>query len=240
MSRSNGVYVEEPIYDVFVAALTKHVEELRQGQDGRDIAFDIGAMANLAQRDIVQRHVDEALAAGARVTTGGKPTGVGTFFEPTVLVDVDHSMTCITEETFGPTIPVVKVADEDEAVRLANDSVYGLSATVWTGDKARGERIARQLDAGAVNVNDALANLFSFALPMGGWKQSGIGARWGGPAGVRKYCRQQAITVPRGPALKRELLWYPASRVRFRFFGSLMQALDGRGKRRFAGIFRDR
>ena len=171
------------MYDAFVAALTTKVEKLRQGEDGRDFRQDIGAMANIAQRDIVQRHVDEALAAGARATTGGKPTGIGTFFEPTVLVDVDQSMTCITEETFGPTIPVVKVADEDEAVRLANDSVYGLSATVWTGDRARGERVARQLDVGAVNINDALANLFSFALPMGGWKQSGIGARWAGLPG---------------------------------------------------------
>ncbi len=91
-------------------------------------------MATAAQRDIVQRHVDEAVAAGARVTTGGKPTGVGTFFQPTVLADVDQSMSCMTEETFGPTLPVVKVADEDEAIRLANDSRYGLSATVWTGD----------------------------------------------------------------------------------------------------------
>ena len=89
--------------------------------------FDVGAMATAAQRDIVQRHVDEAVAAGARVTTGGKPTGVGTFFQPTVLADVDQSMACVTEETFGPTMPVVKVADEDEAIRLANDSSYGLS-----------------------------------------------------------------------------------------------------------------
>ena len=112
-------------------------------------------MATAAQRDIVARHVDEAVAAGARVTTGGKPTGIGTFFQPTVLADVDHSMSCMTEETFGPTLPVVKVADEEEAIRLANDSVYGLSATVWTGDVERGERIARRLDAGAVNINDA-------------------------------------------------------------------------------------
>ena len=80
------------------------------------------------------------------MTVGGKPTGVGTFFQPTVLADVDHSMSCMTEETFGPTLPVVKVADEDEAIRLPNDSRYGLSATVWTGDPARGERVARRLE----------------------------------------------------------------------------------------------
>ena len=107
---------------------------------------------------------------------GGKPTGrTGTFFEPTVLADVDDSMSCMTEETFGPMLPVMKVADEAEAIRLANDSDYGLSATVWTADKKRGERVARQLDVGAVNINDAIANAFSLALPLGGWKQSGVG-----------------------------------------------------------------
>ncbi|MFI6361512.1 aldehyde dehydrogenase family protein [Nocardia sp. NPDC050630] len=226
------VYVEAPVYEEFVTSLTEQVRTLRQGHDGRGFGFDIGAMATEAQRDIVARHVEQAVAAGARVTVGGKATGVGTFFEPTVLVDVDHSMACISEETFGPTIPVLKVADEDEAVRLANDSVYGLSATVWTGDRKRGERVARRLEAGAVNINDAFANLFSFALPMGGWKDSGVGTRWGGAAGIRKYCRQQAITVPRGPAMKRELMWYPASRARVRVVAGLMRAFDGRGRRK--------
>ena len=126
------VYVEAPVYDEFVAKLTDKVGQLREGKDDRRYRFDVGAMATAAQRDIVARHIDEAVAAGARVTTGGKPTGIGTFFEPTVLVDVDASMSCMTEETFGPTIPVVKVADEDEAIQLANDSPYGLSGSVWT------------------------------------------------------------------------------------------------------------
>jgi acyl-CoA reductase-like NAD-dependent aldehyde dehydrogenase len=99
-------------------------------------------VATLAQRDIVQRHVDEAVAGGARVTTGGKATGLGTFFEPTVLADVDQSMSCMTEETFGPTLPVVKVSDEDEAIRLANTSNYGLAGSAWTRDTASGWRDA--------------------------------------------------------------------------------------------------
>ncbi|MCM6772581.1 aldehyde dehydrogenase family protein [Nocardia sp. CDC159] len=226
------VYVEAPVYDRFLALLTAEVRRLRHGRDGREFAFDIGALATRAQCEIVRRHVDDAVARGARILLGGKPTGVGTFFEPTILVDVDHTMSCLTEETFGPTLPVLKVADEDEAIRLANDSAYGLSATVWTGDRRRGERIARRLEVGAVNINDAFANLVNFAIPMGGWKQSGIGARWGGAAGIRKYCRQQAITVPRGPALKREPLWYPASRWRSRFVTTAMRAVDARGLRR--------
>ena len=163
---------------------------------------------------------------------GGKPTGTGTFFEPTVLVDVDHSMACMTAETFGPTIPVVKVADEKEAIRLANDSLYGLSATVWTGDKERGERVARKLDVGGVNINDVMSNGFALDLPMGGWKHSGVGTRLGGAAGIRKYCRVQAITSPRIPTQAKELLWYPASRRRARVAAGMLRASAARGVRR--------
>ncbi|MGH3712466.1 MAG: aldehyde dehydrogenase family protein [Micromonosporaceae bacterium] len=227
------VYVEAPVYDEFVSRLAAHVGSLRQGADDDSYAYDVGAMATEAQRDIVHRHVTEAVAAGARVLTGGAPTGQGTAYAPTVLVDVDHSMSCIREETFGPTIPVVKVADADEAVRLANDSEYGLSASVWTRDRRRGEAIARRLDVGAVNVNDAYANLFSYTLPHGGWKASGVGARFGGAYGIRKYCRQQAITVPRIPTLKSEPLWYPYSPGRGRLVSRLLRAIVGRGVRRF-------
>lgn len=231
------VYVEAPVYDEFVAKLTDNVRQLRQGQDGErnkdGYRYDVGAMATAAQRDIVERHVDDAVSKGAKALTGGKPSGVGTFFEPTVLADVDQSMACMQEETFGPTLPVVKVADEEEAIRLANDSRYGLSATVWTADKDRGERVARRLDVGAVNVNDAMSNIFSLALPMGGWKNSGVGSRYGGASGVLKYCRQQAITTPRMSTQTKELIWYPVSRRRIKIAFGMMRVVAGRGVRRF-------
>ncbi len=228
------VYVEAPIYDEFVARLTENVAKIQQGSESDSgFTYDTGAMATPAQRDLVEQHMAEAVAAGARVLTGGKPTGVGTFFQPTVLADVTPSMTCIAEETFGPTLPVVKVADEEEAIRLANDSKYGLSATVWTGDTARGERIARRLDAGAVNVNDAMTNVFCPSLPMGGWKESGIGYRGGGAAGLIKFCRQQAITAPRIPTQKSEMLWYTSPKKQSAFARAAMRAFAGRGKRRF-------
>jgi acyl-CoA reductase-like NAD-dependent aldehyde dehydrogenase len=227
------VYVEAPIYDEFVAKLTANVNKIQQGSEsGSDFTYDTGAMATAAQRDIVDRHVKEAVAAGAKVLTGGKPTGVGTFFQPTVLADVDASMSCIAEETFGPTLPVVKVADEEEAIRLANDSRYGLSATVWTGDTDRGERIARRLECGAVNINDALTNVFCPTLPMGGWKESGMGYRSGGANGLIKFCRQQAITAPRIPTQKSEMMWYSAPRKQAKFALAAMRAFAGSGWRK--------
>ena len=228
------VYVEAPVYDEFVAKLADNVRKLQQGSetDG-GFTYDLGAMATDAQVGIVQRHVDEAVAAGATVLTGGKPTGQGTFFPPTILTDVTHDMSCITEETFGPTLPVIKVADEEEAIRMANDSVFGLSATVWTGNTARGERVARRLECGAVNVNDALSNVFVFGVPMGGWKESGVGARAGGAYGILKFCRQQAITAPRLPTQKSEMLWYSASKKQAQFAVGAMRAFGAHGLRRF-------
>jgi len=227
------VYVEAPVYDEFIGKLAQNVRNVAQGQEDSGYKYDTGAMATAAQRDIVDRHVQEAVAAGARVLAGGKATGVGTFFQPTVLADVTPTMSCIAEETFGPTLPVVKVADEEEAIRLANDSKYGLSATVWTGDVERGERVARRLECGAVNINDALTNVFCPSLPMGGWKDSGIGYRAGGPSGLIKFCRQQAITAPRIPTQKSEMVWYSSSRRQGRIAMATMRAFAGKGVRRF-------
>ena len=226
------VFVEAPVYDQFVALLTEKVGRLREGKDDHRSRFDLGAMATEGQRDIVARHVDDAVASGARVTTGGKATGVGTFFEPTVLADVDPKMACMREETFGPTLPVMKVADEEEAIRLANDCSYGLSGSVWTRDVARGERVARRLETGSVNVNDALVATFSLGLPMGGWKNSGVGTRSGGAEGILKYCRAQSISTPRIPTQSRELLWYPYSRRKAGLILGVVRATSTKGLRR--------
>ena len=126
-----------------------------------------------------------------------------------MLADVDHSMTAMTEETFGPTLPIMKVADAEEAITRANDSPYGLGASVFSGDTARGEAVARRIEAGAVCVNDAALNYLALELPMGGWKESGLGVRHGA-AGIRKYTRQQAIMTTR-LALRREPHYFPYS-----------------------------
>ncbi|MCZ8382361.1 aldehyde dehydrogenase family protein [Mycobacterium sp. CPCC 205372] len=189
------VYVLDAIYQQFVDAVVRAVEDLKMGAgDG----YDVGAQIDQSQVAVTERHVEDAKAKGARALTGGeRPAGEGSFYPPTVLVDVDHSMMCMTEETFGPTLPIMKVSSVEEAVRLANDSPYGLSASVFSKDVERGKAVALQLDCGAVNVNDVISNLMCTTAPMGGWKTSGIGARFGGADGLRKFCRQEAVVAPR-------------------------------------------
>src|SRR5271168_685838 len=226
------VYVEEPVYDEFVAKVSAKVRGLRVGRpDGGFGTVEVGAITFPPQLDTIKDHVEDAVQKGARVLTGGKQApGPGRFYEPTVLVDVDHSMKCMTEETFGPTLPIMKVADADEAVRLANDSPYGLGASVFTRDTERGEAIARRIEAGAANVNDAMINYTVLELPMGGAKASGLGSRHG-PGGIRKYCSQQAIVITPRLALKSEPHMYPYKNRTSRLLAGVFKFLYGRGKR---------
>jgi len=189
------VYVEAPVHDAFLGRVAARVSALRQGVPDGTGSVDLGAMTVPAQVDVVRAHVDGARAAGARVVAGGAPVGTHSY-APTVLADVDHSMAAMREETFGPTLPVMRVADAEEAVALANDSPYGLAASVWTRDTRRGEAIARRLESGVVSVNDAAVHYYALELPMGGWKGSGLGVRHGA-GGIRKYCRQQSLFVTR-------------------------------------------
>jgi acyl-CoA reductase-like NAD-dependent aldehyde dehydrogenase len=230
------VYVEEPVYDEFVAKLTGKVQALRQGADGRDYGAEQGAMTSPKQIEIVADHVDDARAKGARILTGGRrKDGPGDWYEPTVIADADHTMKVMTDETFGPVVGVMKVRDEQEAIRMANDSRYGLSASVFAGDTRRGERVAEQLEVGACNVNDALVNYFHLEVPMGGWKDSGIGWRHG-PTGIRKYCRTESIVTPRLPQTKSEPLWYPYTPKRRKMLNRLYRALNARGLRNRLGL----
>jgi acyl-CoA reductase-like NAD-dependent aldehyde dehydrogenase len=124
----------------------------------------------------------------------------------------------------------MKVADADEGVRLSNDSPYGLAASVWTKDVAKGERLARRIEAGAVTVNDAQINYVALELPMGGWKASGLGSRHGA-GGIRKYCDQQAILITRF-APKKDIHMFPNSKLKSGLIGRTLRLLYGRGKRR--------
>jgi len=223
-------YVEAPVYDEFVERVTKKVRALRQGVPQGPGSVDVGSLTFPAQVDIVRRQVEDARAKGATVLTGGREgRDQGYWYEPTVLVDVDHDMAIMREETFGPTLPIMKVADADEAVRLANDSEYGLSAAVFSRDLSRAEAVARRLEAGAVTINDALVNYTALELPMGGAKPgSGLGHRHG-PGGIRKYCRQQSLLVSRFH-LKHDLHMHPYTARRTRLLTRVLRMLN-RGER---------
>ena len=226
-------YVEAPVYDEFVAKVTDKVRALRQGRPGGGPGtVEVGSMTFPPQVDLVEDQVNEAVAKGARALTGGHrgEQGGGHYFEPTVLVDVDHSMKIMTEETFGPTLPIMKVRDAEEALRLANDSEYGLAGSVFSKDTDKGEKLARRVEAGAVCVNDAIINFAALELPMGGVKASGLGSRHGA-GGIRKYCNQQALLITPRLALKRELHFFPYSRGGTKRLGKALRLLYGRGKR---------
>ena len=226
------VYADAAIYDEFVAKVTEKARKLRNDIPTADGSTDVGSITFPPQVDTIERHVNDALAKGAKAVVGGKrghEGKAGYWFEPTVLIDVDHTMECMTEETFGPTLPIMKVVDTEEAIRLANDSPYGLAASGFSKDVKRGEAVARRIDAGAVCVNDAVINYSALELPMGGAKASGMGSRHGA-GGIRKFAQQQALLVSRFHP-KREIHMYPYKKG---VTGKLRKALGfvyGRGKR---------
>jgi acyl-CoA reductase-like NAD-dependent aldehyde dehydrogenase len=225
------VYVEAPVYDQFVSKVEEKIRSLRQGAPAGPGSVDVGAVIFPPQIDIIDDHVQDAVAKGAKIVVGGhkREESGGRFYEPTLLVDVDHTMKAMTEETFGPTLPVMKVRDADEAVRLANDSPYGLAGSVWTKDVTKGEEIARRVEAGAVCVNDAMLNYAALELPMGGWKESGLGSRHSA-GGIRKYCAEQTLLVKRF-APKRDVHMFPYKARTTRLLGRAIKFLYGRGKR---------
>ncbi len=191
------VYVVEPVYDRFVARVVTEAELLKPGYSDRpDSPHHFGPITTARQVEIIERHLAEAVAQGARIVYGGRRQG--RFFEPTVVVDVDHRMRLMREETFGPILPVMKVQDEAEAIRLANDSDYGLGGSVWSENLARAERVAHRLQAGSVLVNDSLVQYGVPLLPFGGVKQSGSG-RTHGQEGLLAFTQSHAYLVGRPP-----------------------------------------
>jgi len=200
------VYVQDSVYDRFVDLVVDKTKALRQGVGA---GHDFGSMTFAPQVDIVERHVDDAVAKGARALVGGhRVDQPGLWFEPTVLVDVDHTMDVMREETFGPVLPIMPFKDDADALRLANDSSYGLNSSVWSGDAGRAEELGGQIQAGNVCINDCLVNYAVGSLPFGGVKDSGIG-RVHGVDGLRAFSNTKSILASR-VALKREPFWYPA------------------------------
>ena len=222
------VYVEQAVAEEFTAKLVAIMQTLRTGPNGAAAAIDFGPFTSPRQVEIVERHLADAVARGATVLTGGKrvPIAGGVYFEPTVVTGVDHSMALMREETFGPVVPVMAVADVDEAVRLANDSIYGLNASVWTRDVERGIAIAQRVDSGSVCVNECVLSAGCNDLPFGGLKLSGVGQRHGGAEGIRAFTHPQAMLIQRRDR-DTELPWFPYHLKRPRQMEMVMRLLWG-------------
>jgi acyl-CoA reductase-like NAD-dependent aldehyde dehydrogenase len=238
--RTERIYAEESVADEFEDLLARDVAALRQAPPEKGAAHDLGAVTFPRQIAIAERHLADAVSKGARVATGGAPSaGGGNFFEPTVLLGARPDMDVMKEETFGPLVPVMRVANAAEAVRLANRSHLGLNATVFGPERAA-RRVARELESGSVIVNDVLVNYFVVEAPLGGWKDSGLGARHG-IEGLRQWTKLTAITVPRaGMSLAGKLV---AARLQFpydprvlRLLRRAMRLLYGSGLRRKLGL----
>jgi acyl-CoA reductase-like NAD-dependent aldehyde dehydrogenase len=199
-------YVHRSLYESFARACAEKTKRLRVGH-GIDSNTDVGPMIHERQVRIVESHVEDAKARGARVLAGGTRVpelGVN-FYAPTVLADVTHDMRIMREETFGPVLPVMACDNDDEAVRLANDSEYGLAASVWTRDRKRGERLARRIHAGTVMVNDVISCFGISEAPHGGVKASGVG-RTHGRFGLEEMVRVKYLDIDGMPGMKK--VWW--------------------------------
>jgi acyl-CoA reductase-like NAD-dependent aldehyde dehydrogenase len=204
------LYVHESIADKLTKLIVEKTRELKQGVgDAEDIS--IGAMSSERQINIVDEHVEDFVASGAKIEIGGRrnPNLEGLFYEPTVITNVNNDMRAMQEETFGPTLPIATFATEEEAIRLANDSEFGLTASVWTRDYARGRRVAEKIEAGSVCINEVLYTHGIGQTPWGGFKNSGRG-RTHGREGLMELVQPQHIHTNR-IALLPDAWWMPYS-----------------------------
>ncbi len=227
-------YVHRSLYERFVEACVTKAGKLRVG-NGADPETDMGPVISEKQLRIVESHVEDARAQGARVLTGGKrlPELGPNFYAPTVLADVDHSMMIMREESFGPVLPIMPFDSEEEALRLANDSEFGLAASVWTSNRARGEALAKRIHAGTVMVNDVLSCFGISEAPHGGVKSSGIG-RTHGRFGLEEMVRPKYVDSDLVPNLAK-VWWFGYGPEFSRQMHGFLDFLFGRGLQRLAG-----
>jgi acyl-CoA reductase-like NAD-dependent aldehyde dehydrogenase len=224
------IYVQDRLFDDFVQSLRAKMEKLTSAalsptEDDREL--DMGAMTTDFQIDIVQKQLDDAAARGATILVGGRRSTRGRAFPPTLVLDAPGDAAIAREETFGPVVVVHKFHDEAEAIRLGNDSPYGLSASVWSADLDRAVRVARALETGNVSINNVLATQGNAALPYGGVKESGFG-RYKGAQGLYTFCNLKSIMIDKQSA-RLELNWYPYSQEKYRLMSKLIDAVYSGG-----------
>jgi succinate-semialdehyde dehydrogenase/glutarate-semialdehyde dehydrogenase len=214
------LYVHESIAQKFIDEVVKQTRSLKQGPPTQD-EIDIGAMSSERQLEIVEDHIADAVAHGAKVLTGGKRIADkhGWFHEPTVITNIDHSMKLMRDETFGPVLPIMTFKTDEEAIQLANDTVFGLTASIFTTNIARGRRLAEKIDAGTVMVNEVVYTHALAQTPWGGVKQSGYG-RTHGRLGLLEMVWPQHIHVNRVPWMA-DVWWFRYSKLAADLFRGL-------------------
>ncbi|HEY2510597.1 MAG TPA: aldehyde dehydrogenase family protein [Polyangiaceae bacterium] len=218
------VYVVDSIAEEFTRRVVEKVKTLKQGTSGD---FDLGPMIWPKQLEVIDAHVADAVRKGAKVLTGGKRSEAlgNMFYEATVLTDVTHDMLVMKDETFGPILPILRVRDENEALRLANDTVYGLCANVWTKDEKRAIALAKRIEAGSICVNDCAVTYGAAEAPFGGRKTSGVG-QVNGPHGLRGYSYATPIIIERFNP-KEEQIWYPYTADKGKLLQKIMKIVWG-------------
>lgn len=232
------LYVQEGIYDTLVPKLVELTKRLRTSHPNRDTSSpedcDVGAITASFQVKVIEDHIEDAIAKGATLLCGGIKEKGSHHIPPTIFENCNHSMKIASEETFGPTLAIMKFKTEEEAIGLANDSVYGLSASVWTKDAARGERVARALKVGNVCINNHMLNEANPYLPFGGVKDSGIG-RFKGEDGLLTFCNLKSVLIDKQGKLI-EPQWYPYTNSKYKLLHAVMLSWFGKKRNWFKFI----
>lgn len=219
------VYVVDAVYDEFIEKAGKALGKLAAATGDKR---DIGPLISPSQVDVIERHMEDAVERGATVVSGGSriETDHGVYFAPTLVENVDHSMLLMTDETFGPVVPVMRVADEADALAKANDCAYGLHGSVWTRDRRRGAAVASRMDTGSIAVNDHVINFFFPSIKLGGIGVSGLNGQLG-EEGIKAFTIHRSITSARfAPTSKLLRSWLPRRAGR-RWWIGLAKALFG-------------
>jgi len=225
------IYVESEIYNEFIEKLTPLAKELKVG-NGLEYETDIGPLINSEQLKKVEEHIEDATSKGAKLTFGGKRIHeTGFFIEPTILTNVNHKMKIMTEETFGPVIPIMKFETTEEAIRLANDSKYGLASSIWTDDAENAKKVAKSLNCGTVWINDSLFLQAHPACPWTGYKESGYGA-----TSIYDFVKTKHISIDQGfiPMVRPKSYWWYPYKGKARSYRDLIEVLYKPGIKRKA------
>lgn len=207
------VYVEAEIHDRFLEAVRAETAKLRQGLEGEDT--DIARLIFPPQLEHVQGQLEDARSKGAHVIGGEVLDAERLMMKPAIVSGARHEMKIMTEETFGPVMPIMKVTRGEDAIRLSNEGPFGLAASLWTRDLAKAERLGASVEAGLLSINDLLSHYAVCSLPFGGMKSSGIGRRHS-DEGLRMFCNQQSVFIHEWPASAPELWWFPYDKFKTR------------------------